>query len=152
MKRYITVFNTLILLLLISSKILNATCYINNAKYALSDNDWKFLHYFQFTNEFDSVSVTYTTGEFKISNGSNTITPYIKNLELNSNFWKMGDSVQGVDTVLLQYSGTDTFTYQSGSSISFFRMLEVIIPCENAPPDVGNGNPGGGKFRWLLFR
>ena len=64
----------------------------------------------------------------------------------------MGDSIQGEDLVLLQNSITDTFSYQSGSSISFFRMMSVVIPCGSTPTGgSGGGGSSAGTYLGKIF-
>ena len=152
MKNYkIKILFHLILIILYSNSALQAGCDFNNAFFALSDNNWKFLHYFKFTNNFDTVTVNYEIGEFKISNINNTITPFIKDLNINSNFWIMGDSLQGEDLILLPKSRTETFNYFSGSQISFFRMMSVMVPCWATFEGEGAGGSGGGSYQDAVF-
>jgi len=100
---------------------LSAACDINNTVFAITDNDWKYLHYFKFINQFDTIGVNYTAGEFQIVNGINKTRLYINNLNPNTNYFLEGDSIQGEDSVLLTKSRTNSFMYQQGSQISFLE-------------------------------
>lgn len=113
----------------ISIMPLYSQCDTSDAVFAIYPEDIEYLRYIEIWNSFDTISVRYTVGEFRVVKGQQvTKLPLLSTLS-NGERWIQGQSEQGEDQILLQHSKTANFKYQTGSSIKFFRAMRVHRPC-----------------------
>ena len=127
----------LISIIILSNNFINAT--VNPSEILISKPgiNWEYLHYLDYYNFFDSSQVTCQIGEFSVIKNGNITRVIFKNLDsIDEGYFIQGDSNQGVDNKLTDYSRTKDFSYDSGSVLKIFRKLGAYVPCGyNLPSD-----------------
>ncbi len=91
------------------------------------------LSYYEFNDYFESVIVSCTIGEFRLLLDSSTerVIP-IRYKSIPSEGIK-GIPDRGLDTFLLNFTRTDTFTIPGNATLFFFRLLSRAFPCQLSP-------------------
>jgi hypothetical protein len=129
-----------ILTLLILRINLFADCDPQKHIFAISDEDFRWLHYARIENTFDSATVFCNYGEFSIINGNERNNLHFDIVDINKYQWFQGDTVQGEDSIFLEKTRTNTFSYSPDSEISFFRELSIELPCNVEFPSDNTDN------------
>ncbi len=138
----------LLFLLLLISPLKAEFCDTSNVVFGITNAEIKYLRYWHFHNKFDSADVHYTFGEIRIvgTNGTERVSIMPRKDEY---YAVQGDSVNGIDNILMDIARTEKFKYGANSKIEFFRHISATIPCDAAfPPNPNNDGWGGQASHW----
>ncbi len=137
-------------LLLTKLSISHSQCNFEDAIFNITPGDRDYLRYFYFMNRFESATVEYWAGEFRIcSHGDEERILVKKMIPDERNTLIKGDSIQGEDQKLIKYTRTDDFIIPDGGEIRFFRMIAALSHCSGSFPEVPEeGYPGRIDYFW----
>ena len=132
------------ILLLTKMSLSHSQCNFEDAIFNIAPEDRDYLRYFYFMNRFESATIEYWAGEFRISSPVNEERILVKKIipdERNTSI--QGDSIQGEDQKLIKYTRTEDFIIPDGGEIRFFRMIATLAHCSGPFPEVPEeGYPG----------
>lgn len=108
-----------------------------------------YLHYYYFTNIFDSSAVTFTFGEVAFTHGSTTSRIFPTTLLALEQQIQASD-IQGENIDLRTVARTEDFTLSSGGTLSWFsRLTSFRSPCHDGYTD--GGSPDKPTQAWALL-
>lgn len=125
-----------------------ADCHIDKAVYDVTPQDERYLEYLRYENRFDSAAVSYTFGEVRLThNGQEqkiTLRSFANEFRRHD-----GDTVQGIDPVLLVLGRTESFEISSGDTVRFHRELSAYaLRCD---PKGRSGGSRGQTGTWTDY-
>lgn len=140
----------IVLMYFIAHFNLISQCDLQNIDLPVSEENIKFLSYYEYTNLFENALFESDYGEFKIITSNEQIKLYPEpEIEWRNRKIIEGDTNTGIDQRLYNNSKTNVFTIPDSSSISFYRRVVLANTCENGE---GGGfpedNPNGENDIW----
>ncbi len=115
----------------------------------IKPQDAEKLTYYEIVDAFDSVKVGCTIGEFRLIVDSTTLRVIpIRSAEIPEEGIS-GITVPGLDTFLLDFMQTDTFTIPQNATLFFYRALERAFPFVPVPLDSGLSIPHWTDAFWV---
>lgn len=107
------------------------------------------LSYYEFDDHFDSVGISCTIGEFRLLLDSITERVIPIQYESIPSEGIKGIPDRGLDTFLLNFTRTDTFTIPSNATLFFFRLLRRGFPFLPIPLDSSLSPPHWTDAYWV---